>query len=412
MGKLTAKTVEAAKPGKYGDGDGLWLVVSQPPKSAVSDGKASPKGARKWVLRFMQAGTAREMGLGAFPEVSLALARERAFAYRKLVRAGVDPIAERKKAPEKVAVIPTFGQMADEVTKELAGGFRNAKHRAQWRMTLTVYAAPLRDKPVNAIGTEDVLSILRPIWQTKPETASRLRGRVEKVLSAAKAKGFRTGENPAAWRGHLDTLLAKPSKLTRGHHAALEYSKLPAFMADLREREAVAARCLEFAIITAARSGEALGARWDEIDEESKVWTIPAERMKAAREHRVPLTARAMAILAEMKRARVSDFIFPGQQLGKPLSVMAMEMVLRRMGIAVTVHGFRSAFRDWAGNETPFPRELAEHALAHAIGDKAEQAYRRGDALEKRRPLMAAWSAFCEPETTANVVKMQRGAAA
>ena len=405
MSQLTDRKVRNAGPGKYGDGGGLQLVISPPTKS-------NPKGARKWVLRFMQDGKAREMGLGSYPQVGLADARDRAFAQRKLAKAGLDPIAERKKEPAKVALIPTFGELADEVAGQLAEGFRNDKHKAQWRMTLTVYAAPLREKPVNAIDTEDVIAVLKPIWRTKPETASRLRGRIEKVLNAAKAKGFRTGENPAAWRGHLDNLLSKPSKLTRGHHAALDYAKLPAFLADLREREAVAARCLEFAILTAARSGEALGARWSEIDEASNVWTVPADRMKAAREHRVPLTERALAILAEMKRGRVSDFIFPGQRRGKPLSVMALEMVLRRMNVEVTVHGFRSTFRDWAGNETHFPRELAEHALAHVIGDKAEQAYRRGDALEKRRALMAAWGAYCDSDTAGNVVTLHRGAAA
>jgi integrase len=404
MGKLTDREVRTAKPGKHGDGDGLQLVVSPPTE-------ANPKGARKWVLRFMQGRKAREMGLGSYPDVGLAEARDKAFAERKKARSGVDPIAERKKAPEKAAAIPTFGELADEIADQLAEGFRNEKHKAQWRMTLKVYAEPLRAKPVNAIDTEDVLGVLKPLWQTKPETASRLRGRVEKVLNAAKAKGLRSGENPAAWRGHLENLLPRQSKLTRGHHAALDYAKLPAFMADLREREAVAARCMEFAILTAARSGEALGARWQEIDETARVWTVPPDRMKAGREHRVPLTDRALDILAEMKRARVSDFIFPGQQRDRPLSVMAMEMVLRRMSVEVTVHGFRSTFRDWAGNETHFPRELAEHALAHVIGDKAEQAYRRGDALEKRRALMSAWDAFCAPPQITNVPQLHAASA-
>jgi integrase len=395
MGKLNARKVETAKPGKHGDGDGLQLVVS-------------PTGARKWVLRFMQEGKAREMGLGSFPEVSLADARERALAERKLARGGVDPIAERRKISEEAAVIPTFGALADEHISAHESSWRNAKHRDQWRMTLAVYAEPLRSKLVNEITTEDVLAVLKPLWQAKPETASRLRGRIENVLNAAKAKGFRSGENPAAWRGHLDNLLPRRSKLTRGHHAALEYAKLPAFMLSLREREGAAARCLEFAILTAARSGEALGARWEEIDEDGKVWAIPAARMKAAREHRVPLTGRALAILAEMREARISEFVFPGRRRDRPLSVMALEMILRRMGADVTTHGFRSTFRDWAGNETHFPRELAEHALAHVIGDKAEQAYRRGDALEKRRALMAAWEDYCGPAEGGKVVAIRR----
>jgi len=394
MAKLNARFVETAKPGKYGDAStkGLQLVVA-------------PTGARKWVLRFMSQGKAREMGLGAFPEVGLADARERALAARKLVKEGVDPIADRQRDRNP----PTFGELADEVVAEQSKGFRNDKHKAQWAMTLTVYAAPLRDKPVDKVETSDVHAVLRPIWQTKPETASRIRGRIERVLNAAKAKGYRTGENPAAWRGHLENLLPKQSKLSRGHHAALPYADVPAFVARLREREAVAALALEFAILTAARSGEVLIARWEEIDLEAKVWTIPPERMKAAREHRVPLSDPALSILAKLSAAKVSDFIFPGQRRNRPLSAMAMEMVLRRMGVAddATVHGFRSSFRDWAGNETHFPRELAEQALAHVIGDKAEQAYRRGDALEKRRKLMDAWASHCEPRA-GTVIKLHQ----
>ena len=297
-------------------------------------------------------------------------------------------------------------ELADEVVAEQSKGFRNEKHKAQWAMTLTVYAEPLRSKPVDKIETADVLAVLKPIWLEKPETASRVRGRIERVLNAARAKGFRMGENPAAWRGHLDNLLPKQSKLSRGHHAALPYAEVPAFLVRLREREAIAALALEFAILTAARSGEVLGGRWDEIDLDAKVWTIPAERMKAAREHRVPLSDPALSILAKLLPLRVSALVFPGQRRGRPLSVMAMEMLLRRMGVDVTVHGFRSSFRDWSGNETHFPRELAEHALAHVIGDRAEQAYRRGDALDKRRPMMAAWAAFCGSTPAANVVRL------
>ena len=276
-------------------------------------------------------------------------------------------------------------------------------------MTLTVYAEPLRAKLIDRIETADILAVLQPIWQTKPETASRLRGRIERVLNAAKAKGYRTGENPATWRGHLENLLPKPSRLSRGHHAAMRYQDVPAFVARLREREAMAGLALEFAILTATRSGEVLGARWSEIDLDAKVWTIPPERMKAAREHRVPLSERTVAILKQMETARTGDFVFPGQRVDKPLSVMAMEMVLRRMDIEnATVHGFRSAFRDWAGNVTHFPRELAEHALAHVIGDKAEQAYRRSDALERRRALMEAWAGHCEG--SGNVLAFKRPA--
>ncbi len=416
MGKLTARKVETAGPGKYGDGDGLWLIVSPPPKRAEAEGKAPAKGARKWVLRYMREGKAREMGLGGFPAVSLANARERALAERRQAKSGVDPIAERRRvadeAAERARVIPTFGAVSDDYIAAHEATWRNAKHRDQWKMTMREYAAPLRAKPVDQVTTADVLGVLKPLWQAKPETASRLRGRIELVLDAARAHGHVTdgSANPARWRGHLDKLLAARSKLTRGHHAALEYAKLPAFMIDLRARDDVSSRCLEFAILTAARSGEALGTRWSEIDEVAKVWTVPPERMKGAREHRVPLSDRAFAILAAMKKAKVSDFAFPSRQRDKPLSVMALEMVLRRMGVDVTVHGFRSTFRDWAGNETHFPRELAEHALAHVIGDKAEQAYRRGDALEKRRALMTAWATYCEPPTGENIIALRRNA--
>jgi integrase len=363
------------------------------------------KGAKKWVLRFMVAGKAHEMGLGSYPEVSLAEAREKALAGRRLARSGLNPITERRKDRG----IPAFGELADEIAEHLSEGFRNEKHKAQWKMTLTVYAEPLRAIPVDRIETADVLAVLRPIWQTKPETASRLRGRIERVLNAAKAKGYRTGENPAAWRGHLENLLPKQSRLSRGHHAAIAYKDLPAFVAKLREREAVAAQALEFAILTAARSGEVLGARWPEIDLTAKVWTIPAERMKATREHHVPLNDRAVEILKAMGEAKVSDYVFPGQRTGRPLSVMALEMVLRRMDAKhTTVHGFRSSFRDWAGNETHFPRELAEHALAHVIGDKAEQAYRRSDALSRRREMMDAWAGHCERTAGENVLTFKR----
>jgi hypothetical protein len=257
LGKLTARKVETAKPGKYGDGDGLQLAVAA-------------TGAKKWVLRFLWQGKAREMGLGSYPEVGLAEAREKAIAGRRLARGGVDPIAERRQDSR----VPTFGELADEVVIEQSKGFRNEKHRAQWKMTLETYAAPLRAKPVDAITTEDVLGVLKPIWSTRAETASRLRGRIERVLNAAKAKGHRSGENPAAWRGHLENLLPKRQKLARGHHAAMPYADVPAFVARLRERKATAALTLEFAILTAARSGEVLGARWPEIDFDARVWTL------------------------------------------------------------------------------------------------------------------------------------------
>ncbi|MFO1118132.1 MAG: integrase arm-type DNA-binding domain-containing protein [Beijerinckiaceae bacterium] len=392
MPKLSARKIKTADPGKYGDGEGLQFVVTA-------------SGSRKWVLRFQWNGKAREMGLGAYPEVELADAREKAREARRLIRAGVDPIADGKR--EKT--VPTFGEMADAVTTDLSPGFRNEKHRAQWKMTLEVYAKPLRSKPVDAIDTADVLSVLKPLWTVKAETASRLRGRIEKVLNAAKAKGYRTGENPALWRGHLENLLPKQPKLVRGHHAAMAYADVPAFVGRLREREATAAMALEFTILTGARSGETLGARWEEFDLDAKVWTVPANRMKAGRIHRVPLSERAAAIVKKLSEARTSDLVFAGFKKDRPLSVMAMDMVLRRMKVMdATVHGFRSAFRDWAGNETAYPRDLAETALSHVIGDKAEQAYRRSDALERRRELMQAWANYCEPTAAGNVVRLKK----
>ena len=263
-------------------------------------------------------------------------------------------------------------------------------------MTLTEYCVAIQSRKVSTIGTDDVLKVLNPIWTKKAETASRLRGRIERVLDFAKARGWRTGENPALWRGHLKNVLPVRQKLTRGHHAAMPYNQVPAFLEDLRGHQAMAARALEFLILTAARSGEVYEAKWVEIDLEAAVWTVPANRMKAGREHRVPLTDAALAILKPLNEAKQSDYIFPGYKSGRPLSIMAMTMLMRRMKLGhLTVHGFRSAFRDWAGDATAFPRELAEAALAHVVGDMTERAYRRSDALEKRRELMNAWDNFC-----------------
>jgi integrase len=391
-GHLTARKVETAKPGKYGDGANLYLVVSK-------------TGARKWVLRFTWRGKPKEMGLGSAASVTLADAREKAATERRKIAQGINPIEERKREGD----IPTFGEVADDVRQSLSLGFRNDKHKAQWKSTLENYAAPLRAKPVDTIGTDDVLAILKPIWMAKAETASRVRGRIEKVLDAAKARDFRDGENPARWRGHLDHLLPRPSKLARGHHAAMPYEHVAAFIAQLQKREASAAQALELCILTAARSGEILGMRWSEIDIDEKIWTVPANRMKAGREHRVPLSPRAVAILRQLEELKAGEFVFPGQARDKPLSNMAMEMILRRMKIeGATVHGFRSSFRDWAGNVSSFPRELAEAALAHVIGDKAEQAYRRSDALKKRCKLMEQWAAYCSTPRAAKVVAFGR----
>jgi integrase len=395
MGRLTARKAETAKAGRYGDGGGLYLIVSA-------------TGARKWVYRFSWRGKVTEMGLGAGDSVSLAEARDLRDEARRTLASGRNPIEARREAARALAGKPTFGEVADALIEAKSVQWRNAKHRAQWKMTLTEYAAPLRSRPVDEISTADVLDVLKPLWLAKPETASRLRGRIEAVLDAAKAQGHRSGENPAAWRGHLSHLLPKRPALTRGHHAAMDYAGVPAFVQKLRERDAIAAMALEFCILTATRSGEVLGARWPEMDMEAGVWTIPPSRMKAGRLHRVPLSGRAVSIVGKLAETKVGDFVFPGRRADKPLSNMAMEMVLRRMKVeGATVHGFRSAFRDWAGNETHFPREVAEAALAHIVGDKAEQAYRRGDALEKRRALMEAWAAYCEPRGE-NVVALQR----
>jgi integrase len=285
--------------------------------------------------------------------------------------------------------------------------WRSEIHAVQWRTTIDDYCGPILDLPVDAIDTQAVLGVLQPVWGRIPETASRLRGRIEAVLNYAKASGLRSGENPAAWRGHLALILPKRQKLFRGHHAAMPYGDLPEFIAKLRDTESIHALALEFLVLTAARSGEVLGAAWDEIDLDAQVWIIPASRMKAGREHRVPLSARALAILERMAEIRTGKLVFPGQRRGRPLSKSA----LSRLIPGATIHGFRSSFRDWAGEETSFPREIAEQALAHAAGDATERAYRRGDALEKRRGLMDAWASFCEPAGAGNVVALIRGAA-
>jgi integrase len=292
----------------------------------------------------------------------------------------------------------------------MAPGWRNAKHRAQWRMTLLGemldkdgstkktrfdYCAAIRNKPASKLTTEDALEVLKPPWHTRPETANRLRGRCERVWDFAKARGHCFGENPFRWRGHLDKLLPKRARLTRGHHKAMPFVDVPAFVACLRAMQGVAPRALEFTILTAARSGEVLGARWDEIDLRSKLWTVPAARMKGGREHRVPLSERAMSVLNELHQARMSEFVFPGLKRGCALNSAALEAVLRGAKVDVTTHGFRSSFRDWAGDSTAFARDVVEAALAHAIENKTEAAYRRSDALEKRRKLMAAWDTYC-----------------
>jgi integrase len=402
INKLSARTVATIKDtGRHSDGGGLYAFVSH-------DGDTI---RRRWIFRFTWKGTTKEMGLGSLADLSLKEAREARDRWRQELNAGRNPMEARDAARKAEKDKATFGECANALIAAKASEWRNEKHQAQWKMTLDVYARPLRGKPVDEVDTEAVLACLQPLWKTKPETASRLRGRIESVLDAARAKGLipRNEANPARWRGHLDKLLPKRQKLTRGHHAAMAYDDVPAFTGQLRQREAMAALALEFTILTAARSGEVLGAKWDEFDLEGRVWTVPAPRMKAGRAHRVALSVRALAILSHIAKGKTGEFVFAGQKADKPLSGMAMEMVLRRMKIEdVTVHGFRSSFRDWCGEISTFPREVAEAALAHVIGDKAEQAYRRGDALEKRRALMEAWANFCEPGTRENIIAMPR----
>jgi integrase len=318
---------------------------------------------------------------------------------REAVAKGLHPktvLVKEEVAPEAPAK-PTFGSFADTYISTVEEGWKNAVHRKQWRQSLTDHAAKLKGKPIDEIDTDDVLAVLRPIWLTKAETAKRVRGRIEKILDAAKAKGLRPRDamNPAAWRGHLALLLPSQSKLVRGHHAALPWKDAPAFMVALREREALAARCLEFVILTAARSGEALEASWGEIDMDAGLWRVPAARMKAGAEHVVPLSSAAVALLERLQpeEPRSTDPIFAIG--GATRSNMAMAMLLRRMAHDnITTHGFRSTFRDWAGDATDFPRELVEQALAHTIQNKAERAYRRGTAIERRRKLMEDWATF------------------
>jgi integrase len=392
LNKLSAtQAAKITKPGRHSDGGGLYLFIDQ-------------HGRRRWIFMYMRDGKRTELGLGGGRDLSLANARAEAAKLREILTMRGDPKAERAKDER----IPTFGECADAYVEAMKPSWRNAKHAAQWTMTLTKYAKPIRGMPVNAIGTQNVLDVLQGLWKRTPETAERLRGRIENVLDAAKAKGHRYGENPARWRGHLDQLLPKRQRLSRGHHAALPYDAMPDFMADLRGRSAIAARALEFTILNAARSGEVLGAEWDEIDTEKKVWTIPAERMKAGREHRVPLSPRAMEIVEAMAKLGTEGYLFPGPKPKKPLSSMAMSMLLRRMKAEITVHGFRSTFRDWASETTGFPHEVCEMALAHTIGNKAEAAYRSGDLFDKRRRLKEAWAAYCAKKAGAKVVPLHK----
>jgi integrase len=396
--RLTAVSVAALKtPGRHADGGNLYLTISR-----TADGLS-----KRWTFLFMLAGKQREAGFGPVSTVTLAEAREKARGWRNRLLEGIDPLAAKQssRAAARAAIAAaaarrTFGQCADDFIKSKSGAWRSGKHKAQWGSTLTQHCAPIWHLPVDAIDTAAVLKVLTPIWSKIPETASRVRGRIESVLDFAEVLVLRSGENPAAWRGHLALTLPKRQKLSKGHHAAMPYCDVPEFISKLRKTESIPALALEFIIMTAARSGEALGARWAEFDLAAKTWTIPAARMKAGVEHRVPLSPRAAEILESLSQYRTGNFVFPGHRLGCPIGATSIR---KECPADYTIHGFRSSFRDWAGNETNTPREVAEQCLAHAIGDKAEQAYRRGDALEKRRPLMYVWSAYCEPAAGCNV---------
>lgn len=359
----------------------------------------TPTGARSWVLRTLIAGKRRHMGLGAFPSVTLAMAREKARAARSEVEAGVDPIAARsevlKKLKEENLNAVTFERAANAYIEAHGDTWKNPKHRAQWSATLATYAFPVIGSLQTAHVTQaHVLAVLEPIWKTKNETAARLRGRIEAVLDWATVRGYREGENPARWKGRLDKLLPAPGKIQKTvHRKALTIDAVPQFMRDLHDKEGIAARALEFVVLTAARSGEVRGATWSEIDLDAAVWVVPGDRMKAGREHRVPLCTQAVELLKKMPRFVGNEHVFPSPR-GKVLSDMALLAVMRRMEVDAVPHGFRSTFRDWVGERTDYPRELAEQALAHTLESKVEAAYRRGDALEKRRTMMQEWSDF------------------
>lgn len=376
------------EPGHHSVGGvtGLYLYVT-------------PTGARSWVLRTVIAGKRRHMGLGAFPSVTLSMAREKARAARSEVETGADPIARRQEAVSKLKAeqlnIVTFESAAKAYIDAHGDTWKNPKHRAQWSATLATYAFPVIGSLQTAHVTQShVLAVLEPIWKTKNETAARLRGRIEAVLDWATVRGYREGENPARWKGRLDKLLPAPGKIQKTvHRKALPIDAVPQFICDLRTKEGIAARALEFVVLTAARSGEVRGATWSEVDLDAGVWIVPGERMKAQREHRVPLSKQAVELLRKLPRFVDNDFVFPSPR-GKLLSDMTLLAVMRRMGVDAVPHGFRSTFRDWVGERTDYPRELAEQALAHALESKVEAAYRRGDALGKRRVMMQEWADF------------------
>ncbi|RVJ33852.1 site-specific integrase [Sinorhizobium medicae] len=392
INQLSDKKVQSIKtPGNYPDGGNLYLRVRESGSKSFIVKATIDKKQCEWTIGPY--GTAEH-------QFSLAKARKQRDEIMAAIRAGRTPEATGKPITQNVEPedasdpVPLFGSFALELVTQIEGGFRNTKHRDQWRSTLKTYCTSIWEKPVDQITTDDVLAILRPIWSSKAETASRLRGRMERVLNAAKVRGFRSGENPAVWQGHLQLLLPKRQKLQRGHHPALPFKDLPGFWEKLASLDTIASAALQFLILTAARSGELRGATWEEFDLEKRLWTVPASRMKAGREHLVPLSDSCMDILKRMQEIRHSTFVFPGAREAAPLSDMTLSKVLHSLYKGYTVHGFRSTFRDWCGEKTDFSREHAEACLAHTIGSAVERAYRRGNSLERRRRIMNAWEVF------------------
>jgi len=397
-----AKVAKLTKPGRYADGGNLWLQISA-------------NGGKSWLLRYMRGGKARHAGLGPLDIVSLAEARSRAHKARLLLLDGIDPIDEKNARlaaiKAEAASQVNFKQAAERYIGGYRDSWKNEKHAAQWPSSLERYAYPAFGAlSVAKVETRHVLQAIEPIWSTKTETASRVRGRIELILDWATVRGMRKGENPARWRGHLDKILPQRSKVSKvKHHAAMPYSAVPAFMAQLRDMDFISARALELTILCATRTNETIAATWPEFDLTAKVWTIPAERMKAGKEHRIPLSARCVDILKAVPRIEGEKFVFPGARAGRPLSNMAMLELMRGTDDAAefTVHGFRSSFRDWAGEQTSFAREIIETAMAHQLKDKAEAAYARGDLLLKRRKLMEAWSMYLAKPTASNVTPIR-----
>ncbi|MFN3130562.1 tyrosine-type recombinase/integrase [Roseibium sp.] len=392
--KLSDRQVKAAGPGIHGDGNGLYLRVSH-------------TGRRSWIFIWTRNKVRNEIGLGPFDgktsHVGLADARKKAQECREILGRGGDPKTEFSERRDRVKLV-TFGQCADDYLAAQEPGWKSKPHAAQWRLHLTEYAEPIRSKPVSAVTVDDMVRLLQPIWLEKAESARRIRSRIEAVLDYAAARKLRSGDNPARLKGNLDHLLPSQKTVAKKHHAAMRYQDVPAFITELQGTLGYAARALEFTILTAARTGEVIGAKWTEFDLEARTWTVPAERMKAGKAHTVPLSDAAMTALQWCHDHQLNDYVFAGAKQDRPLSNMSMTKVLKTHGRGdVTVHGFRSAFRDWAGNETSFPREVAEECLAHVVGNAVERAYRRQAALEKRLKLLSAWGQYLVPKT-GNVV--------